>query len=219
MKKKLDDLKKEYSDAENERKKTAENIKELEAEKAGLEEKARLAAGKADEATFTDLKRKAEFLGYRIEILRENLEASKDIVLSLNDVKEAWTTEEKARRDKLNARAVDLEKAIDQLKIIVNDICKLENEGLKNRNVCATLAGLKPYSNNDDAAYFALAKEFPMEYFSYDNPSGLRNPEVIYYLMAEKRYKDDKRTTRLFSELFNKHLPLGDDSAEYVGIK
>ena len=145
MKKKIDDLKKMYAAAEKENADRAKQIEELEATKKGLDEKARQAAIAADQKTFDECKRQAEFIGYRLEALKETQEAKKNITLPLEEVKEVWTAEEKTRREKLEAKTAELEKAKDKLKAIFEEIIELENDGLKDRNTCGKLAGIEPY--------------------------------------------------------------------------
>lgn len=219
MKKKIDDLKKAYKAAEKENEKRAADIKALEAEKNDLEEKARLAAVAADQEKFNDLKRQAEFIGYRLEALKESLEAHKDITLPLEEVQEAWTAEESARRAKLEARAQDLERTIDKLKTILDDIVKIENDGLKNRNFCAEMVGMKPAEGSvfcvSDEVTAELQNKFPMKYYSND----LRNPEAIYYLQMEKRLKNDNPTNNIYRQLFFTHSPLNEKDLEYIKVK
>lgn len=219
MKKKIDDLRKAYKAEEKENEKRAAEIQALEAEKSDLDEKARLAAVAADQEKFNDFKRQAEFIGYRLEALKESLEAHKDITLPLEEVQEAWTTEEKARRAKLEARAIELENTIDKLKTILNDITELENDGLKNRNFCAELVGMKPATGGafsiDREAANALQAAFPMKYYHND----IRNPEVVYFLQKENRLKRDNPTNNIYSQLFNTHSPLSERDLEYIKTK
>lgn len=220
MKKKIDDLKKAYAAAEKENEKRAKQIAELETQKNDLNEKARQAAINADQKTFDECKRQAEFIGYRLEAMKESLEAHKDITLPLEEVQEAWTTEEKARRAKLEARAIELENTIDKLKTILNDIAELENDGLKKRNFCAELVGMKPatgsaFSIDCKAAANALQAAFPMKYYHND----IRNPETVYFLQKENRLKNDNPTNNIYSQLFNTHSPLREKDLEYIKTK
>lgn len=216
MKKKIEDLKKAYKAKEKENEKKAAEISELEEKKNGLEESARLAAIAADQEKFNDFKRQAEFITYRLEALKESLEATKNITLPLEEVQEAWINEEKARQSKLEARATDLENAIDKLKAILNDIAKIENDGLKARNYCAEMVGMKIASGSafgaDREAINELQKAFPMKYYH----QGIRNPEAVYFLQDEKRLKNDNLTNRIYSQLFNTHSPLNGKDLEYI---
>lgn len=219
MKKKIDDLRKAYKAEEKENEKRALQIQALEEEKNDLDEKARLAAVAADQEKFNDFKRQAEFIGYRLEALKESLEAHKDITLPLEEVQEAWTTEEKARRAKLEARAIELENTIDKLKTILNDIAELENDGLKNRNYCAELVGMKPATGNafsiDHEAANALQAVFPMKYYHND----IRNPEAVYFLQKENRLKNGTPTNNIYGQLFRSHSPLSEKDLEYIKTK
>lgn len=220
MKKKIDDLRKAYKAAEKENEQRAAEIQALEAEKNDLNEKARLAAVAADQEKFNDFKRQAEFIGYRLEALKESLEAHKNITLPLEEVQEAWTTEEKARRAKLEARAIELENTIDKLKTILNDIAELENDGLKNRNYCAELVGMKPATgcgvfSIDHEAANALQAVFPMKYYHND----IRNPEAVYFLQKENRLKNGTPTNNIYGQLFRSHSPLSEKDLEYIKTK
>lgn len=212
MKKKIDDLKKMYAAAEKENADRAKQIEELEATKKGLDEKARQAAIAADQKTFDECKRQAEFIGYRLEALKETQEAKKNITLPLEEVKEVWTAEEKTRREKLEAKTAELEKAKDELKAIFEEIIELENDGLKNRNTCGKLAGIEPYYGyaydiQKPQNFWDLSNNFPMKYYYND---GVRNPETVYYLQKENRYKDLQSINTIFSKLFNAHSPLSE---------
>lgn len=212
MKKKIDDLKKMYAAAEKENADRAKQIEELEATKKGLDEKARQAAIAADQKTFDECKRQAEFIGYRLEALKETQEAKKNITLPLEEVKEVWTAEEKTRREKLEAKTAELEKAKDKLKAIFEEIIELENDGLKDRNTCGKLAGIEPYYGHayditKPQNFWDLSNNFPMKYY-YNN--GVRNPETVYYLQKENRYKDLQSINTIFSKLFNAHSPLSE---------
>ena len=219
MKKKIDDLKKAYAAAEKENAERAQQIAELETTKKNLDEKARQAAIAADQKTFDECKRQAEFISYRVEALKETQEAKKNITLPLEEVKEVWTAEEKTRREKLEAKAAELEKAKDKLKAILNEIVDLENDGLKNRNICGKLAGIEPYYGfayqvNKPQNFWDLSNNFPMKYYY---PLGVRNPETVYYLQKENRYTDTNDINAIFSKLFNEHSPI--NTAERNKIK
>lgn len=212
MKKKIDDLKKAYTAAEKENAERAKQIAELEAQKNDLDEKARQAAINADQKTFDECKRQAEFIGYRLEALKETQEAKKNITLPLEDVKAAWANEEAARREKLEAKTAEFEKAKDKLKAILNDIIDLENDGLKNRNTCGKLAGIEPfyghaYQVEKPQNFWDLSNNFPMKYY-YDD--GVRNPETVYYLQKENRYENLRSINTIFSKLFTYHSPLSE---------
>lgn len=219
MKKKIEDLKKAYKAIEKENEKKAAEIRTLEEQKNGLDEKARLAAIAADQEKFNDFKRQAEFITYRLEALKESLEATKNITLPLEEVQEAWTNEEAARQSKLEARATDLENAIDKLKAILNDIAKIENDGLKARNYCAEMVGMKPAAGNNynmgvngGETVAALQKAFPMKYYN----SNARNPEAVYFLQKENRLKDTHTTNNIYGQLFNTHSPLNNEDIDYI---
>lgn len=134
-------------------------------------------------------------------------------------MQEAWTAEENARREKLEARKTDLERTIDKLKSILDDITKIENDGLKNRNFCAEMVGMKPATGNafvlNNETVNELEKVFPMKYFHND----MRNPEAVYYLQREKRLKDDRPTNNIYSQLFRSHSPLNEKDLEYIKSK
>lgn len=211
MKKKIDDLRKAYKAAEKENEKRAAEIQALEAEKRDLDEKARQAAINADQKTFDECKRQAEFIGYRLEALKETLEAKKNITLPLEDVKAAWEIDEAARREKLKKKAAELEKAKDELKAIFEEIIELENDGLKDRNICGKLAGIEPfyghaYQVQKPQNFWDLSSNFPMVYYN----DGVRNPETVYYLQKENRYKDLQSINTIFSKLFTYHSPLSE---------
>lgn len=219
MKKKIDDLRKAYKAEEKENKKRALQIQALEEAKKDFDEKARQAAINADQKTFDECKHQAEFIGYRLEALKESLEAHKNITLPLEEVQAAWTTEEATRRERLEARKTDLERTIDKLKTIIDDIAQIENDGLKNRNFCAELVGMKPatgtaYTLNSETV-IELQNKFPMEYYH----SEIRNPEAVYFLQKENRIKDTNTTNKIYSQLFNTHSPLSEKDLEYIKTK
>lgn len=212
MKKKIDDLKKAYKAAEKENEKRALQIQALEEAKNDFDEKARQAAINADQKTFDECKRQAEFIGYRLEALKESQEAKKNITLPLEDVKAAWKIDEEARREKLKKKTAELEKAKDELKAIFEEIIELENDGLKDRNICGKLAGIEPYYGHayditKPQNFWDLSNNFPMKYYYND---GVRNPETVYYLQKENRYKDLQSINTIFSKLFNAHSPLSE---------
>ena len=218
MKKKIEDLKKAYAAAEKENAERAQQIAELEAKKKDLDEKARQAAIAADQKTFDECKRQAEFIGYRLEALKETQEAKKNITLPLEEVKEVWTAEEKTRREKLEAKTAELEKAKDQLKALFDEIIELENDGLKNRNTCGKLAGIEPYYGHaydikKPQNFWDLSNHFPMKYYKND---GVRNPEIVYYLQKENRYKDLNSINAIFTKLFNDHSPIGESERNNI---